>query len=60
MGKKKCRGIEDEVNEILSQSDKLLNFRLNVKCKTPKQKELLKNINEKEITFITGCAGTGK
>lgn len=60
MGKKKCRGIEEEIIEILSRSDKLLNFRLNVKCKTPKQKELLKNINEKEITFITGCAGTGK
>lgn len=31
-----------------------------MKCKNAKQKEMLRQIEEKEITFVTGVAGSGK
>lgn len=31
-----------------------------MKCKTAKQKEMLRQIEDKEITFVTGVAGSGK
>jgi phosphate starvation-inducible PhoH-like protein len=61
MGRKKVQ--QDEASELLGdikKSSKILDFKLNVKCKTPKQKDLIHSITDKEITFITGCAGTGK
>jgi len=39
---------------------KLLNFKLKLKCKNQKQKELHNLIKEKQIVFCQGSAGTGK
>ena len=39
---------------------KLLNFKLKLKCKNQKQKELHNLIKEKQIIFCQGSAGTGK
>lgn len=39
---------------------KLLNFKLKLKCKNKKQKELHNLIKEKQVVFCQGSAGTGK
>jgi phosphate starvation-inducible PhoH-like protein len=43
---------KDEIKDILSIKE--------LKCKTEKQKELVKSIRKKEITICSGSAGTGK
>lgn len=48
---------KEEANSIPS---KLLNFKLKLKCKNQKQKELHNLIKEKQIVFCQGSAGTGK
>lgn len=59
--KKKVKSdIEDELELIRSERDNILNFKLNVKCRTKKQKEFLKSIFDKEISIVIGPAGTGK
>jgi phosphate starvation-inducible PhoH-like protein len=55
MGKKK----EKQVSSEPLKPDPLA-YRLNGTCKNEKQKELVRTILAKEITFITGPAGTGK
>lgn len=35
-------------------------IKINLKCKTPGQKVLIKTFKNKEVTFATGQAGTGK
>lgn len=49
-----------EKGEASSNLSKLLNFKLKLKCKNQKQKELHNLIKEKEIVFCQGSAGTGK
>lgn len=43
-----------------ANSLKALNYKVNLKCKNQSQKKLHNLINEKEITFCAGSAGTGK
>lgn len=52
--------IDNEISMIRAEIDNPLNFKLNVKCKTKKQKEFLNSIFTKEISFVLGPAGTGK
>lgn len=52
--------IDNEISMIRAEIDNPLNFKLNVKCKTKKQKEFLKSIFEKEITIVDSPAGVGK
>ena len=55
--KTKMNPEKEEPNQI---SSKLLNFKLKLKCKNQKQKELHNLIKEKQIVFCQGSAGTGK
>lgn len=55
--KTKMNPEKEEANSIPS---KLLNFKLKLKCKNQKQKELHNLIKEKQIVFCQGSAGTGK
>lgn len=48
---------KEDANVNLS---KLLGFKLKLKCKNQKQKELHNLIKEKQIVFCQGSAGTGK
>lgn len=52
--------IDEELDLIRQERDSILNFKLNVKCKTKKQKEFLKSILEKEVTLVDSFAGVGK
>ena len=45
---------------ISEEGGTTLNFKIKSTCKNQKQKELVKCIQDHEITFITGPAGTGK
>lgn len=56
MGKKKSS--VDVAAE--QQQSACLGFRLKATCKNQKQKELVKCIQDHEITFVIGTAGTGK
>ena len=49
-----------EKGEAETISSKLLNFKLKLKCKNQRQKELHNLIKEKQIVFCQGSAGTGK
>lgn len=49
-----------EKGEANTNLSKLLNFKLKLKCKNQKQKELHNLIKEKQIVFCQGSAGTGK
>ena len=64
MGKKKSVSKSDvdlELKQIEAAVKSPINFSLSaIKCKNAKQKTLAKTIKEKDITFITGPAGTGK
>ena len=42
------------------KEDTQVTYKVNLKCKNAKQKELVKSIKDNEITFCTGAAGTGK
>lgn len=55
--KTKMNPKNEEANSI---SSKLLNFKLKLKCKNQRQKELHNLIKEKQIVFCQGSAGTGK
>lgn len=48
------------VDKNPSNITKLLEFKVKLKCKNQKQKELHNLIKEKEIVFCQGSAGTGK
>ena len=50
---------ESEIQEFLSNRNDKLNS-IELKCKTPGQKELLKSIKENQITICSGRAGSGK
>jgi phosphate starvation-inducible PhoH-like protein len=49
-----------EKEDFKTTSTKLLNFKLKLKCKNQRQKELHNLIKEKQIVFCQGSAGTGK
>ncbi len=60
------RSIQDELQEIDSMDtyvrEQVLshNFKINCKFKNKKQKEMYDTIMNNRITFVSGCAGTGK
>jgi phosphate starvation-inducible PhoH-like protein len=72
MGRKKSvptLSIEDELfisekingnKKIEYSNSSILNYKVELKCKNQKQKELYKLIKEKEIVFCCGIFGTGK
>lgn len=68
MGKKNYdkRSMMDEVYELedmkKQQHQQFTNFKFKVNCKfkNKKQKDMYKTILENRITFVRGCAGTGK
>jgi len=62
---------EDEINEFMMTRAKgitsepnfnefLRNTKISIKCKNPKQKDLINSIKDNEITIAAGPAGTGK
>lgn len=59
MGKKKkeVSGLTETVLEI---GVKPLSYRVNLKCKNQKQKELVNNIKANQITVVEGVFGVGK
>ena len=66
MGKKKRKEIED-VSPIIdmggtetTKKKTPLKYKVNLKCKNQKQKELVKTIHENQITFVEGVFGVGK
>lgn len=50
----------DEMHEIRRNQIMSLQFKINCKFKNKKQKEMYDTIMKNRITFIRGCAGTGK
>lgn len=63
MAKKKAvtkSSVDEELDLIRKERDSILNFKINIKCKTKKQKELLQSILTKEITITDSFAGVGK
>jgi phosphate starvation-inducible PhoH-like protein len=50
---------ESDIQEFLSNKNEKIN-NIEIKCKTPGQKELLKSIKENQITICSGRAGSGK
>lgn len=56
--KKNNFGINKDVN--FTDYSKIMEYKISVKCKNEKQKLLCKNIDEKEIIFSCGAAGSGK
>ena len=65
MSKKKKKELED-VSPIMEMGgtektiSKSLKYKINLKCKNQKQKELVKTIQENQITFVEGVFGVGK
>lgn len=49
-----------EAEQYKAQKNELQNVSVTVKCKTPGQKNLIKEIRSKEVVFCSGMAGTGK
>lgn len=58
--------IKDELDELSSMNDFIrdqvssFQFKINCKFKNKKQKEMYDTIMSNRITFVSGCAGTGK
>ena len=65
MSKKKKKDLED-VSPIIDMGgtektlQKSLKYKINLKCKNQKQKELVHTIHENQITFVEGVFGVGK
>lgn len=67
---KRPRNLKKTIQEELQEIDSMdtfvreqvlsLKFKINCKFKNKKQKEMYDTIMENRITFISGCAGTGK
>ena len=63
MGRKKnLKGIDDDERSFIdyANSSKFLNYKINLKCKNKKQKDLVKTIEENKIVFVEGVFGVGK
>jgi phosphate starvation-inducible PhoH-like protein len=56
--------VQDEIEEIEDMNNfrknQAVNFKINCKFKNKKQREMYDSIMENRITFVSGCAGTGK
>lgn len=52
--------INDRTIKDYANSGKFLNYKIELKCKNKKQKELVKTIEENKITFVEGVFGVGK
>lgn len=48
------------VTDASTSNSKALNYKVNLKCKNHKQKELVKTIEASSITFVKGVFGVGK
>lgn len=59
MAKRQRNGQAQELIDVRAVN-KILPTKVQLKCKTPKQKEYANLIKEKEITFCSGPAGVGK
>lgn len=53
-------GVDERYNKLDVNCNKVLDFKINLKCKTQKQKEFHKTIKEKDITFCSAYSGVGK
>lgn len=62
MGKKKTAPPVDKIQEETFEGnvDKNLKYRIDLKCKNKKQKELVKSIDANDIIFVEGVFGVGK
>ena len=73
MAKKKFNGLTEEDEQLIKEkmngtsskytsttSMSTLNYKIDLKCKNEKQKELCNLIKEKEVIFCIGSAGSGK
>lgn len=65
MGKKKKKELENvspiiEIGGTEKNVSKSLKYKINLKCKNQKQKELVHAIHENQITFVEGVFGVGK
>ena len=49
---------KDEIDPLISA--KRLSYKVELKCKNKKQKELVKSIQENKITIVKGVFGVGK
>ena len=58
--KKLTKEEEQEVFESITNRGNPLDFKINCKFKTKKQKEMFTSIMANRITFVNGVAGTGK
>lgn len=59
MGKKK-KEVSAITDTMLEQCVKPLNYKVNLKCKNQKQKELVNTIKKNQITIVEGVFGVGK
>ena len=60
MAKKKKTKEEVLENEVLVNQKSSLKYKIDLKCKNKKQKELVETIKENKITFVQGVFGVGK
>ena len=62
MGKKKS-AVSASTETLMDASlggGKSLNYKINLKCKNKKQKDLVKSIEENDIIIVEGVFGVGK
>jgi len=50
----------NEMNEFIKNQVRSFQYKINCKFKNKKQKDMYDTIMENRITFVRGCAGTGK
>jgi phosphate starvation-inducible PhoH-like protein len=50
----------DDINTSSRERVMSMNFKINCKFKNKKQKDMYDSIMKNRITFVSGCAGTGK
>jgi len=56
----KMNGNSNGYNKTEYSNSSILNYKVDLKCKNQKQKELYNLIKEKEVVFCAGSAGSGK
>ena len=59
MGKKK-KEISATTETVVEMCVKPLSYKVNLKCKNQKQKELVNTIKDNQITIVEGVFGVGK
>lgn len=60
--KKNIKDVDEDGRSFTdySNSREFLNYKINLKCKNRKQKDLVKTIEENKIVFVEGVFGVGK